>query len=350
MDGYAVRALDVAPGRPLKLVGTAQAGQRFSGMMGPGQCVRIFTGAPMPIGADAVAIQEEATVNGGEISFANAIPAGHNVRRKGNDFLEGTQLLPKGTILTAPALALAAAANRPQVTAARQPRLGMLATGDELVRPGSPLGPDQIVSANGFAIAAIAGPHCAEILDLGIAPDEPKAIEAALLSAFDQGIEVVLTTGGASVGDRDHMREVLIDLGVTLDFWKLAMRPGKPLMFGRRGRTLIFGLPGNPISAIVTATIFVLPVLRALNGATDPIGARLYLPLATPLPANGPRRHYRRGRLVTGATGTEVAPLAETDSAHLSSFAQADVLVVQPENDPEREAGHIVEVVPLALP
>lgn len=348
MDGYAVRAEDVRPGYPLKLVGTAQAGQRFAGMMGPGQCVRIFTGAPMPIGADAVVIQEEATANGGEISFSTLAQPGQSVRSKGHDFREGGELLPPGTWLSTAALALAAAANRARVEVTRRPRVALLSTGDELRPVGSALGPDQIVASNGFAISAMISEDCAEVSDLGIARDDPEAIETALLSALDRGVDVLITTGGASVGERDHMREVLIDLGVSLDFWKIAMRPGKPLMFGTRGKTLVFGLPGNPVSSIVNTAVIVKPVLRAMTGHTSPEGRRLYLPLSTDLPPNGPRRHYRRGRLVTGQSGTEILHIEETDSAHLSSLAAADALIVQPENDPGRPAGSIIEVIPLA--
>jgi molybdopterin molybdotransferase len=347
MDGYAVRAEDVAPGASLRMIGTSQAGQRFVGMMAPGQCVRIFTGAPLPIGADTVIMQEQAIANGNEISFSIEPELGQSVRRKGTDFAEGGELLAAGTALAPAALMLAAAANRAELSVARRPRVAVLATGDELVRPGSQVGSDQIVASNSFGLSGLFRPYAEEIVDLGIVADDRSLIEASLLRAFDAGIEVIVTSGGASVGDRDFVQEVLVDLGVKLDFWKIAMRPGKPLMFGTRGRTLIFGLPGNPVSALVTGTVVVCPALRAMAGHADPLGARLYLPLAAPLPANGDRRHFLRATLQTGPSGTEVQPIRETDSAHTSSLAQAEALIVQREHEPERQAGDVVEVIPL---
>ncbi|RUT32747.1 molybdopterin molybdenumtransferase MoeA [Arsenicitalea aurantiaca] len=347
MDGYAVRASDVVPGRALKLVGTAQAGQRFVGLMGPGQCVRVFTGAPLPIGADAVIMQEEADANGNAIAFAETPSEGLNIRPAGNDFHRGQALLAPGTRLTPFGLAMAAAANQPRVTVTRGPRIAMLATGDELVAPGTSLGPDQIVASNSFGLGAMFAPYASRVTDLGIAPDKPQEIEARLLKAFDAGVDVVVTTGGASVGERDFMREVLIDLGVSLDFWRIAMRPGKPLMFGTRGKTLVFGLPGNPVSSMVTATVLLKPALRQLLGASDVLGPRLHLPLASDLAANSARRHFMRGTLVSTPTGSAVEPIAQTDSAHTSSLAKADLLIVQPENDPGRSAGSLIEVIPL---
>jgi molybdopterin molybdotransferase len=343
MDGYAVRAADVVPGHPLRLIGTAQAGQRFSGMMTPGQCVRIFTGAPLPIGADAVIMQEAATANGAEISFAITPAPGLSVRLRGTVFAEGQTLLAAGTRLTPARLALAASANQPVLTVARQPRIAMLATGDELVAPGKPLGPDQIVASNSFGLIPLFAPHAGEILDLGIVDDNLERLTAALRRAFDAGVDMVITSGGASVGDRDYVQDALAALGVELDFWKLALRPGKPLMFGRRGPTLVFGLPGNPVSALVTGTLFVVPALRQMAGEIDPTGSPLYLPLAAPLPANGNRRHYVRARLEPSPGGTRVLPTTETDSGHIGSLASADGLIVQPENDPGRAVGAIVE-------
>ncbi|HEV7719235.1 MAG TPA: gephyrin-like molybdotransferase Glp [Arsenicitalea sp.] len=347
MDGYAVHSDDVALGVSLRMIGTSQAGQRFVGMMAAGQCVRIFTGAPMPIGADAVIMQEQAIANGNEISFTVEPRPGQSVRRKGADFAEGDSLLPVGTVLSPAALMLAASANRATLSVTRRPRIAIIATGDELVRPGNALGPDQIVASNSFGLIAQLAPLAREIIDLGIVPDDRSLIEAALLRAFDAGVEVIITSGGASVGDRDYVQEVLLDLGVKLDFWKIAMRPGKPLMFGTRGKTLIFGLPGNPVSALVTANVVVRPALRALTGHADPTGKPLFLPLAGPLPANGERRHFLRGSLVTGVSGTEVLPISETDSAHISSLALAEVLIVHHELAPARQAGDIVETIPL---
>jgi molybdopterin molybdotransferase len=230
----------------------------------------------------------------------------------------------------------------------RRPRLAVLATGDELVAPGMTPGSDQIVASNSFGLIAMLAPYAETIMDLGIVPDDTARIEEALLRAFDAGIEVVVTSGGASVGERDLMQQVLRDLGVELDFWKLAMRPGKPLMFGSRGRSLIFGLPGNPVSALVTAAVILKPALRKMSGHADPFWPRIGAPIMSGLPANGPRRHYLRARIERSEVGfLQVRPIAETDSGHSSSLAAADALIVQPENDPGMPPGEIVEVIPL---
>ena len=350
MDGYAVRAAEVVPGRPLKLAGTSQAGARFVGMMEHGQCVRIFTGAPMPIGADAVIMQEEATAAGNHVSFQKTPRPGQSIRKQGHDFQRGQELLPAGVAMTPAMLNLAASANQPKLTVTRRPKIAILATGDELVPPGTLPGPDQIVASNSYGLIPLLAPYAERVIDLGIVADDKKALESALLSAFDAGIDMLVTTGGASVGERDYVREVLIDLGVTLDFWKLKMRPGKPLMFGTRARTLVFGLPGNPVSALVTAMIILRPALRQMTGHADPLFPQLGVPLAADLPPNGPRRHYVRGTLSRNAIGfLEVTPINETDSSHSSSLAMADALIIQPEDDSGRQAGDIVEVIPFSM-
>lgn len=349
MDGYAVRASDVAPGRPLKLAGTSQAGARFTGMMEPGQCVRIFTGAPLPIGADAVIIQERAEADGNHVSFSASARPGQNIRRHGMDFRRGQELLAAGTALNPAMINLAAAANHATVSVTRRPRVALLATGDELVEPGTTLGNDQIVASNSYGLSPLLAPYADKVIDLGIVPDDRKKLEQALLGAFDYGVDVLVTTGGASVGDRDYVREVLIDLGVRLDFWKLRMRPGKPLMFGTRGPALIFGLPGNPVSAMVTAAAIVRPALRRMTGHADPFWPLMSVPLAIDLPPGGERRHYIRGLLRRSATGLlEAEPISETDSSHASSLAAADALIIQPEDDPGRPAGSLIDVIPLA--
>jgi len=302
-------------------------------------------GEPGKPNQDCVIMQEDAVANGNEIRFAKTPAIGQSVRPRGNDFADGQQLLPAGAVLTPARLSLAAAANCPALTVTRRPRLAILATGDELVPPGTTPGPDQIVASNSFGLAPLLAPYAAEIIDLGIVRDDRRALETALLRAFDAGVDVLVTTGGASVGDRDFVQEALVDLGVKLDFWKIAMRPGKPLMFGTRGKTLIFGLPGNPVSAMVTATIVALPALRHLTGEANPLGRRLWLPLADPLRPNGPRRHFMRARLQDSPAGSVVSAIAETDSGHMSSFAMADALIVQPEDDPGRPEGALVEVV-----
>lgn len=350
MDGYAVRAAEVLPGRPVFLAGTSQAGSRFTGMMQSGECVRIFTGAPMPIGADGVIIQEEATANGNQVVFSKPAKPGQYVRRKGFDFVEGAELLQAGQSLNPAMLNLAASANYPELEVARRPKLAVLATGDELVLPGTEPGADQVVASNSFGLIPLLSPYADKVVDLGVVKDNKAAIERAILGAFDWGADVLVTSGGASVGERDFVQEVLRDLGVGLDFWKVAMRPGKPLMFGTRGKTLVFGLPGNPISAFVTAVVLVRPALRLMTGHTDPFWPFIGVPLAADLLANGERRHFVRGKLNRNHIGfLEAVPIAETDSNHSSSLAEADALIVQPENSPGIEAGEIVEVIPLNL-
>lgn len=350
MDGYAVRAAEIVPGKPVFLAGTSQAGARFTGMMQSGECVRIFTGAPLPIGADTVIMQEQATARGNQISFEVAPKSGQNVRRKGFDFTEGKELLQPGIGLTPAMLNLAANANYAELEVARRPKIAVLATGDELVAPGGELGPDQVVASNSYALMPLLAPYADKMIDLGIVKDDKAQIEKVILGAFDYGVDVLITSGGASVGERDYMREVLRDLGVNIDFWKIQMRPGKPLMFGTRGRTLVFGLPGNPASALVTATVLVRPALRLMTGHTDPFWPFMGVPLAAPLPPNGPRRHFVRGTLSRSEIGfLEVLPMAETDSNHSSSLAAADALIIQPENDPGTPAGEIVEIIPLNL-
>lgn len=348
MDGYAVRAAEVVPGRPLKLAGTSQAGARFVGMMEHGQCVRIFTGAPLPIGADAVIMQEQATAKGNQISFEKTPPVGQSVRKQGFDFKRGTELLPAGVGLTPAMLNLAASANRPELAVRRRPRIAVLATGDELVPPGSALGPDQIIASNSYGLIPQLSPYAEEVIDLGIVPDDPKRIEAVLLAAFDSGVDMLVTTGGASVGERDYVQEVMLDLGVELDFWKLRMRPGKPLMFGTRGKTLVFGLPGNPVSALVTSTVILRPTLRALTGHADPFWPRIGAPTLKGLPPAGPRRHFMRATLTRNDIGfLQVEPIFETDSSHSASLALADALIVQAEDSPGVPPGEIVDVIPL---
>ena len=350
MDGYAVRAAEIVPGKPVFLAGTSQAGQRFTGMMQSGECVRIFTGAPMPIGADAVIMQENASADGNQVTFLKGAMVGQSVRKKGNDFIEGRELLQPGVSLNPAMLNLAASANYAELEVARRPKLAVISTGDELLLPGSDLGADQIVASNAYGLIPLLSSYADKVIDLGIVPDDRQKLEKAVLSAFDYGVDVLLTSGGASVGERDFVQEVLRDLGVNLDFWKIAMRPGKPLMFGTRGKTLVFGLPGNPISAFVTAVVLVRPALRLMTGHTDPFWPFMGVPLVRDLPANGERRHFVRGTLSRNEIGfLEVTPISETDSGHSSSLAEADALIIQPEDSPGIAAGEIVEIIPLNL-
>ena len=343
MDGYAMRAADVVEGHRLKVVGMSQAGAGFAGMVREGEAVRIFTGAPVPEGADTVIMQEEAVADRDFVSFTAPARPGHSIRPRGNDFATGQVLVEAGMRLSAMQLAVAAAANAATLTVARRPRIALLATGDELVLPGAELGRDQIVASNSFGLRPLLAPYAAAVTDHGIARDDRAALRGKLEAVFAGAPDIVVTTGGASVGDHDIVQDILLELGVTLDFWRINMRPGKPLMFGTRGRTLIFGLPGNPVSAMVTALVFIRPALRAWLGYTG--ATTWHLPLAGATPPNSARRHFMRAQLVHGPDGPALLPIAQTDSGHTSSLAHADMLIVQPEHDPGQQIGTIVEAL-----
>lgn len=347
MDGYAVRAEDVHEGAVLRQIGVSQAGEAFAGTVSKGVCARIFTGAPMPEGADTVIMQEQTMADGDAITFlADSVP-GKNVRPRGHDFRTGDILVAAGARLSPNHIALIAAANHASITVTQAPHIAIMATGDELVPPGSPLPMGRIVGSNSFGLGALFAPYAAGIADLGIIPDDMGILNRAIGAALDNAPDVLVTTGGASVGEHDLVQDALKANGVEIDFWRIAMRPGKPLMFGRKDKTIVFGLPGNPVSALVTATVFVLPAIRAMLGETPP--ARLTMPLASPLPANGPRRHFIRAFRTPAENGvTGVAPIGETDSGHLSSLAKSDCLIVQREHDEGRMAGAPVEVIELA--
>ncbi|MEX0628979.1 MAG: molybdopterin molybdotransferase MoeA, partial [Cucumibacter sp.] len=246
MDGYALRAEDGVAGAALRLIGVAQAGAPFGRAVGAGEAVRIFTGAPVPAGADAILMQEETLADGGKVTLKTGVAAGQSIRDKGRDFAAGSEVLPGGTLLAPLALTLAAACGG-EVVAWRQPRLAILSTGDELVLPGETPGPSQIVGSAALGLAPLYASY-ALVTDLGIVRDDAGALKEALAGALDRA-DMVITIGGASVGDRDYVNPVLQGLGVEIGFWKVAMRPGKPLMFGTKGEKLVFGLPGNPVSA-----------------------------------------------------------------------------------------------------
>lgn len=345
MDGYAMRAADVTEGAALRVVGMSQAGAGYDGNIGPREAVRIFTGAPLPQGADTVIMQEEAVRDGDTVRFTAPARLGHSVRPRGNDFATGDLLIDTGTRLSAMQIAVAAAANRAMLDVARRPNVALVATGDELVLPGQPLGVDQIVASNSFGLAAMIAPYAGAVVDHGIIPDQADLLRSRLDAALSAKPDILITTGGASVGEHDLVQATLKALGVSLDFWRINMRPGKPLMFGTLGQTLVFGLPGNPVSAMVTAIAFVKPALRAWLGL--PEAEHWRLPLAAPTPANTARRHFMRARLVQTPTGPALLPIAQTDSGHTSSLAHADTLIVQPEYDPGQPAGSIVEAIPI---
>jgi len=347
MDGYAVIASDVFDGATLKRIGESQAGAGFDGQVYSGQCVRIFTGAPMPKGADAVVMQEQTSVNGDEISFEKPPETGQNVRPMGQDFIQGDKLLDPGTALNPAAIALVAAANVPEVEVFKRPQIAFLATGDELVSPGSIMKPGQIVSSNGFALGALFSGMAQKILDLGSAPDNEAALKEKFSEALNGTADIIISTGGASVGDHDLVLPVLKSLGAEIDFWKIAIRPGKPIIFAKSNDKLIFALPGNPVSAYVCAVSVVIPAIRAICGHEEPGPKSLALPLGAPMAANGFRRHFMRGKIVEIDGRSHVMPISQTDSSHLSSLSKADVLLVALENSGELKQGSIVQTIPL---
>lgn len=347
MDGYAVRANEAKAGITLTQIGVSQAGAGFDGVIGERECVRIFTGAPVPEGCDCIVIQENATARGDQITLNADGEPGQHIRRKGNDFAQGDTVLEPGRCLSAVDIGLAAAANTPSVGVSGCPRIALLSTGDELVAPGSATSAHQIIASNAVALKALLAPFSAEVRDFGIVGDDSAALGAVMTEIFDNDFDLVLTSGGASVGDHDMVQPVLRSLGVEIDFWKIAMRPGKPLLAGRKGKTTVIGLPGNPVSALVTAHVVVLPVLRAMMGAADRFGAQPRLPLAAPLPANGPRRHFWRAQTTFADGVTQVLPANQTDSAHLSSLSESDLLIVIEENAPARAIGEMVTCIQL---
>ncbi|OHV88231.1 molybdopterin molybdotransferase MoeA [Mesorhizobium sp. ORS 3428] len=340
MDGYAARSADVAsaPAR-LSVIGMAPAGRGFAGAVGKGEAVRIFTGAPLPGGADTVVIQENVRdLGGGSVEVTEPTAQGRNVRRRGLDFGEGDTVLEKGRVLDPAALSLAASANHPSLSVVRQPLVAIIATGDELLPPGSTLGPDQIISSNAYGVAAVAQSVGARALDLGIAADRQDAIAALVGKAVEVGADVIVTLGGASVGDHDLIHDVLTGQGMKLDFWKIAMRPGKPLMFGRLGGIRCIGLPGNPVASLVCSQLFLKPLLARLGGRSfrqDIRAARLGVPMR----ANDLRQDYVRA-VVREDAGTLIAtPFGIQDSSMLRTLADANGLIVREPFAPAAEAG-----------
>ncbi|MCO6381623.1 gephyrin-like molybdotransferase Glp [Oceanicola sp. 502str15] len=339
MDGYAV-AGPVSPGQRFTVIGESAAGRASGLAVGAGQAVRIFTGAPLPDGADRVVIQEDVERSESEITLRDKLDDATHIRPAGGDFKAGDRLEP-GRILTPNALALAAAMGASSVTCTRKPVVSLMATGDELVMPGDTPGPDQIIASNSFALAAMFEAEGAECRLLPIARDTRESLRAAF--ALAAGSELVITTGGASVGDHDLVCEVAADLGMDRAFYKVAMRPGKPLMAGTLNGMAMVGLPGNPVSSIVCGHVFIRPLLRKMLGLGEAPAPRRPLPLSAPLPPNGPRAHYMRAVITSG----EVAALERQDSSLLTVLDAANALIVRPVNDPARAAGESVEVIDL---
>ncbi len=349
MDGWAVRAADAATaGARLAVVGEAAAGHGFAGSLAPGQAVRIFTGAPMPRGADTVVMQEHCRRDGDFVQLDEPQKLGRHLRRAGVDFREGDIGLTAGTVLDYTNLGLVAAMNHGRIPVHVRPRVAMITTGDELVPPGTPPGPDQIVASNGAAIAALVAAAGGEVVDLGIVRDDLAAIRAAIAEAFAKGIDALVTLGGASIGDHDLVHRALSEEGVDFDFWKIAMRPGKPLMYGRRGDTRVIGLPGNPAAALVCGIVYVAPLVRTLCGRANPLPPVEIVPTAAAIPANDVRQDHLRARFVVDDLGRRaVVPLDDQDSSLLSRVARADALIVRPPHAAEAPVGECVRVLRL---
>jgi len=350
MDGYAVRAADVAQVPvTLKLIGEVAAGHPFEGTVGPEQAARIFTGGMMPDGADCVVIQEVTERKGDAVVIGKPGTAGRNVRRQGIDFTEGAVLLRKGRHLNDRDLMLAAAMNHPALRVYRRPRVAVLGTGDELVPPGSKPGPGEIVYSNGFALLALAQTEGAGTLDLGIARDELDDITAAVRRARDWGADVLVTSGGASVGEHDLVQRALAAEGLALSFWRVALRPGRPMMHGKLGAMQVLGVPGNPVSSYVCAFLFLVPLIRRLAGRSDAERTPEPARLGRDLPANDERADYLRATLHPGPDGLVATPVPAQDSSLMAPLARANCLVIREPHAPAASAGSPCVILKLAL-
>lgn len=348
MDGYALRGADVSslPAN-LKLVGQSAAGAGFAGEIRAGETVRIFTGAPVPRGADTVVLQEDAEQTGDVITVKAGRPGAH-IRPQGQDFTEGEMLLKAGTRLGARELMLAAAMNHAELAVRCRPKVAVLATGDELVPPGSKLAPDQIVSSVPFGLSGLIEAVGGEAMMLGIAKDDLESLTT--LARTGSAAEILLTIGGASVGDRDLVGAALRKEGLELSFWKIAMRPGKPLLHGRLGQQRVLGLPGNPVSAFVCARVFLVPMLELMLGARPEEGSHAEAVLDCELEANGSRQHYLRAISTWTDKGERrVRPVPSQDSSLVAALARADCLIVRPPDAPPAERGAYVEILSLKL-
>jgi molybdopterin molybdotransferase len=345
MDGYAVRAEDVARVPvDLRIIAEIPAGAGFGGRLGPGEAARIFTGAPLPDGADAIVIQEDTQRDGQRVEVREGAPPGRYVRRAGLDFSDGEVLLRAGRRLTPRDIGLAAAMNRPWLFVHRRPRIAILSTGDEIVMPGDPIGPHQIVSSNALALAAFATACGGVPVLVGNAPDDPDALRR--IAAAAQGVDLFVTTGGVSVGEHDLVRDVLSEEGLDIDFWQIAMRPGKPLMVGRWRGTPMLGLPGNPVSTLVCSLLFLKPALDKLSGLPDDTAPAITARLAVALDKNDRRQDYLRAILSRAADGAlEAAPFAVQDSSMMRPLAASDCLVVRPPHAPALPAGSAAPII-----
>jgi molybdopterin molybdotransferase len=349
MDGYAVRSADAsAVAARLKVIGEVAAGRPFEKTVGAGEAVRIFTGGVIPDGADAVIIQEDTVVESGGITITEAARKGRHIRPAGIDFHKGDILLASGTRLTDRDLSLAAGMNYPELAVRRRPKLAILATGDELVMPGATPGPGQIVYSNGYALRALARHEGAETIDLGLAADTVEATTQGIREARERGADILITIGGASVGDHDLVKQSLEAEGVTMAFWRIAMRPGKPMMHGRLGDVRVIGLPGNPVSSYVCGFLFLVPLIRRLSGRTDIHHVSETALLGRDVAANDLREDYLRARLEVRADGALIAtPVGHQDSSLLANLAAARALVIRQPFAPAEVAGTACDILRL---
>ena len=350
MDGYAVRTADVAQAPvKLKLIGEVAAGHPFDGEVKAGEAARIFTGGVMPAGTDTVVIQEVTAREGDTVIIQKATAKGRNVRDRGIDFTQGQPLLRKGRHLTDRDLMLAAAMNYPTLSVHRRPKVAVLGTGDELVAPGSAPAAGEIVYSNGFALMAMARNEGAEVSDLGIAHDRVEDIAAAVRRARDWGADILLTSGGASVGEHDLVQRALASEGLDLSFWRVALRPGRPMMHGRLGSMQVLGVPGNPVSSYVCAFLFLVPLIRRLAGRDDTERVPESAQLGHDLPANDERADYMRATLSIGPEGLVATPLPNQDSSLMAPLAKADCLLIREPFAPAASSGSHCVILKLAL-
>jgi len=347
MDGYAVRAADVAVvPATLTVIGEAPAGGAYEGRVGEGEAVRIFTGGPVPDGANAIVIQEDTKRDGDSVTITESSPEGLFIRPAGLDFSAGDVGLEAGRTLTARDIALCAAMNVPWLRVRRKPRIAVLANGDELVMPGEAIGPNQIVSSNNIGLCALINASGGEAIDLGIAPDDAEGLMT--MAAGARGADLLITIGGASVGDHDLIQSVLGETGLKVDFWRIAMRPGKPLIFGHFGDVPMMGLPGNPVSALVCALIFLKPAIAALLGAEAPDLETRSAVITADLGENDRRQDYLRATTARNDSGEmTVSPFGKQDSSMLSRLARADALILRPPHAPAVKAGDSVNIIDL---
>ena len=350
MDGYAVRADDTASEpSTLTIIGEVAAGHPFEGKVGPGEAARIFTGGVVPEGADCVVIQEVTEREGNRVVIKRSGIKGKNIRRKGIDFSEGQALLARGRRLDDRDLMLAASMNHDRVSVFRRPRVAIIGTGDELVMPGTDPKPGEIVYSNGFALTALARAEGAEARDFGIARDNLDDIGAYIRRARDWGADILVTTGGASVGEHDLVQKALKAEGLDLSFWRVALRPGRPMMHGRLGPLQVLGVPGNPVSSYVCSVLFLVPLIRKLSGRADLERPRETARLGRDLPENDEREDYLRATLTFGPDGPVATPVSSQDSSLMAHLSRADCLVIRPPHAPAAAAGSPCVVLKLAL-